>query len=587
MGLSRGLLAFLALAPLVLLTDRTAAAAGPMKGIRQVSPEVLYGPLHQNEAGRYVQDLCPQGQQLTCLARRVMPKGWQPGMEIVPEATATGMAPSDLIAAYKVPSNTAAHGKIVAILDSPDSKAFSDLTAYRKNYGLPTIPKCSGLPDGKTTCFAQVAEDGSASTGTDSGNADGETSLDMDMISGVCPDCAILLVELTSLNTPDIQAGVQTAAKLGAVATSISLGGPEGTDPTGGGQTSMDPTGYTTPGHLVLAASGDFAYNNNDLGASAGQGSQSPSYPSSAPDIISVGGTNLIKNGSSYEEAVWNDGTFQVCVNASCPGQDVTTSGCSTEFAQPSWQATALKSSGCSKRGTADFAAAATFDDGTGPVAIAVYQGGWQQVEGTSASSPIMAALLTRLGLTDQISANIGWIYQNTSAFNDLGSAAYPVSSKGTNTDAQDPASCGVLCTAGPGWDGPSGVGTPDGAKLVALAGQPSTPDAGPGPGVDGGPGSGSDGGGGPFDAGSKGSGSDGGVITPPPPSGFDGGGTTVDAGNLQQLEAGTGDPFSPTGQSSGCGCATPGSSGPLGGGGAAALGFGLAVAALARRRKA
>ena len=99
----------------------------------------------------------------------------------------------------------------------------------------------------------------------------------MDMVSAACPDCSILLVEIGNqegeYSDQDFVTGAHTAATLGASATSISIGGPEEGD---------DPTGYTTPGHLVLAASGDFGYDQEIEGAST------PSYPASAPDVVAV-----------------------------------------------------------------------------------------------------------------------------------------------------------------------------------------------------------------------------------------------------------------------------------------------------------
>ena len=66
--------------------------------------------------------------------------------------------------------------------------------------------------------------------------------------------------------------------------------------------------------------------------------------------------------------------------------------------------------------------------------------------------------------------------YTNAAAFNDLGSSAYPVDSSGSSTDSESPSSCGKLCSVATGWDGPSGVGTPNGTRLAALAGLPTTP---------------------------------------------------------------------------------------------------------------
>ena len=86
----------------------------------------------------------------------------------------------------------------------------------------------------------------------------------------------------------------------------------------------------------------------------------------------------------------------------------MTTSGCSGEFMIPSWQigpvAGACGSGTKAFRATADLSAAATYTSGGEEAAIASYQGGWQPVEGTSASSPLAAAILARLGLAEKIS---------------------------------------------------------------------------------------------------------------------------------------------------------------------------------------
>jgi MYXO-CTERM domain-containing protein len=287
------------------------------------------------------------------------------------------------------------------------------------------------------------------------------------MISAACPDCSILLVTFPP-NGPsdtDFITAAKEAASLGAVATSISWGGPEGGDPTG--------LNYTTPGHLVLAATGDDAYDFTDYPGEPA----TPGYPSSAPDVVGVGGTELFYyTGPTYDEAVW-------FATTGAYGKRGTISGCSTEFATPPWQASAIAGSGCNERATADIAAAASFTFNGVLKDIACYEtgsgnGGWGSLgaEGTSASSPMVAAILTRLGLAETIADSIAtgttnWLYENPAAFNDLGSTTYPVDPHGSDTNAFPPDTCGSLCTAGPGWDGPSGLGTPNGKALWILSG--------------------------------------------------------------------------------------------------------------------
>jgi hypothetical protein len=81
---------------------------------------------------------------------------------------------------------------------------------------------------------------------------------------------------------------------------------------------------------------------------------------------------------------------------------------------------------------------------------VAVYRGGWQVIGGTSASSPFVAGVYALYGLGAQAP---GWAYSNASKFFDV--------TTGKN------GSCGtILCNAGAGWDGPTGIGSPNGAQL-------------------------------------------------------------------------------------------------------------------------
>ena len=443
--------------------------------------------------GRYYKDVCDHSRPFYCLSKRLLPETYRPldGPPAGPfaggggectcgqmnpcggggaSAPAGAMTPKDVLAAYKVPASSSAGGKIVAILDLPDANALKDLNVYRKAYGIPALPACpgNGLPDpgGGTPCFAAVDETGAVtSSAGDCQGADAETGLDTEMVSAACPDCSILLVQLTTAMDTDFVTGTKAAIKLGAVAISISFGGPE--------SPGFDPTGaqYTTPGHLVFAASGDAGYLNESA-MFAG----TPSYPASAPDVLGVGGTTLQLSGTKYSEVVWNDTSM-----GGAGG-----SGCSTEFAMPAFQKTFLSANAnafgsCAKRASVDVSAAAEFypsaDPNSGAIAEYDSVNAWGQVVGTSAASPMVAGLFTRLGLIDAVSGNLGWVYENMSAFNDVTS--------GTNDFNGNCAS--VLCKAGKGWDGPTGVGTPNGENLAALVPVVGGDDAGVDGGGDGG----------------------------------------------------------------------------------------------------
>ncbi|MEU6507722.1 S53 family peptidase [Streptomyces sp. NPDC046942] len=339
--------------------------------------------------------------------------------------TTVGYVPSDLRSAYKL-GGTSGAGRTVAIVDAMDDpNAESDLAAYRSAYGLPSCTTANG-------CFRKVNQRGQASPlpSGDYGWAE-EISLDLDMVSATCPDCHILLVEAGSANVPDLMTAEDTAAGTpGVVSVSNSWGGPE--DNT---VTSFD-SHFDHPGVAITASSGDSGYG--------------VSWPASSPYVTAVGGTSLSKASTSrgWTETAWSGAG----------------SGCSAYEAKPSWQ----HDSGCARRSVADVAAVA--DPNTGVAVYDTYsscgggvlcdtelqlglaQGadGWVEVGGTSVSSPIIASVYALAGNTSQVVAG-SYPYGRTSALNDVIS--------GSN------GSCGgsYLCTAGPGYDGPTGLGTPIG----------------------------------------------------------------------------------------------------------------------------
>ena len=584
---NRAFWALLALAPMAVLADRPAAAADP-SGAPGVVP--LPHGIHLSRSGRYTQDVCDHDAAFYCLAQRLLPPTYRPG-DPVPQAGSSStttpptgtMAPSDVQAAYSIPAAASAGGKIVAIEDMPYTTALADLNVYRAQYGLAPLAQCAGKPTGTSPCFAVADENGNLNPSlADGGSADTETSLDMDMISAACPDCSILLMEFTGSQGPtdqDFVAAAAAAATLGAVATSISWGG---------GESGSDPTGYTQAGKmLVLAASGDSGYLQEEGQAvlpfirpdrgGGGGGAGTPGYPASSPDVLAVGGTNLEATGSgAYTEVVWADSS------------GATTSGCSTEYATPAFQTAFLATHAsafgtCAKRATNDISAAAEFTPSSGAQSgggIAEYsstQGGWGAVVGTSAATPEVAGILTRLGLVTQVSSDLGFVYENIAAFNDVTSG----------TNAASPSDCtnAVMCTAGPGWDGPTGVGTPNGTKLYVLAGGGSsssgsssggTPDAGSV--ADSGPSSGGSGSSGSSSGGGgSGSGSSSGVSSSS--SGSSGG---LPDGGATNNENPTDVGWNPDAQS-GCGCSLVDARANYG---AMTLGIGIALALGLRRRR-
>ncbi len=332
---------------------------------------------------------------------------------IQPALAPSGFGPSDLQSAYALPSSSAGSGQTVAIVDAyDDPNAESDLATYRSQYGLPACTSASG-------CFKKVNQTGGTSLPTaDSGWAE-EESLDLDMVSAVCPNCRILLVEATSPTMANLGTAVNTAVSLGAKYVSNSYGG---------GESSSDPTTDTQyfnhPGVAITVSSGDDGYGVE--------------YPAASRYVTAVGGTSLSRNSSArgWGETAWSGAG----------------SGCSAYDAKPSWQT----DTGCSRRTVADVSAVA--DPNTG---LAVYDtygvGGWVVVGGTSASSPIIAGVYALGGTPSSGSYPASYPYAHPGSLNDVTS--------GSNGSC----SPSYLCTAGPGYDGPTGLGTPNGTTAFSA----------------------------------------------------------------------------------------------------------------------
>ena len=330
--------------------------------------------------------------------------------QVAPDATPSGFGPSSLQAAYNLTSSSSGSGETVAIVDAyDDPNAESDLGTYRSQYGLSACTTANG-------CFKKVNENGST-TGlptADSGWA-GEISLDVDMVSAVCPNCHIILVEASSASIADLGTSVNTAVSLGAKFVSNSYGGSED-----GTESSSDSSYYHHAGVAVTASTGDSGYGI--------------SYPASSPYVTAVGGTSLstASNARGWSETAWSSAG----------------SGCSSDEAKPSFQSGVT--TGCSNRADADVSAVA--DPNTG---VAVYQtygaSGWQVYGGTSVSSPIIASVYALAGTPGSADTPAAYPYSHTGNLYDVTS--------GSNGSC----SPSVLCTAGTGWDGPTGLGTPNG----------------------------------------------------------------------------------------------------------------------------
>ncbi len=373
-----------------------------------------------------------------------------------------GLRPQDLHSAYELPT-TAPSKQTIALIDAYDDPAAeADLKVYDEEFHLPACTTANG-------CFTKVNEKGQAGPLPEAeGGWSVEISLDMEIAHATCQNCHILLVEANETSYTDLEAAEETAVKMGATEISNSWSG---------GEPATDSTAFDHPGVVITAASGDDGYLNwesQDLFARGTVG-----WPASSPHVVAVGGTrlSLTSEGAWAGETVWN-------------GDGAAGSGCSEDYEAPSWQRELPNWSavGCeSKRAVADISADA--DPYTG---VAVYdsttivekKGGgygpfdWGTVGGTSLASPLIASTFALVGGSGGVEYPARTLYENrvksAAPLHDIDSGSNGECSKSYNYEtglsgctAQEEAksSCKseAICLAGPGYDGPSGVGTPDG----------------------------------------------------------------------------------------------------------------------------
>ena len=376
-----------------------------------VAPAAGAAPLPQ-AAGKHVSKVCSQAVtgSAACMAVRVDPATTSAGGATPAATTPAGLFPADIQSAYQLPGSTAGAGRTVAIVDAyDDPTAEADLGVYRSRFGLPACTTANG-------CFRKVGQTGTSALPKKNASWAEEISLDLDMVSATCPNCHILLVEATSPSFANLGAAVNTAARLGATAISNSYGGPDAADATYGAY-------YNHPGIAVTVSSGDGGYGVE--------------YPASSQYVVAVGGTSLTRAAGTtrgWTESAWSGAG----------------SGCSTlNAAIPS---ASTFDTGCTRRAVADVSAVADPNTGVAVYDSTPYQGasGWLVFGGTSASAPIIASVYGLAGNAATIDAN-DYPYQHATSLFDV-----TTGSNGTCSPTQ-------LCTARAGWDGPTGLGTPNG----------------------------------------------------------------------------------------------------------------------------
>jgi hypothetical protein len=404
-----------------------------------------------------------------------------------------GLRPQDLRSAYfpnEQPEASAATPQTIALVDAyDDPHAEADLAKFDQEFGLPVCTEANG-------CFRKVNQLGAktplpSSSGAEANGWAVEISTDIEAAHSICQkNCRIVLVEaespaFTALETAEATAGRPVAdGGIGATEISDSWGGSE----QGVTIAEDDASAFNQPDLVITAAAGDDGYLDWDAEKASERGFAD--YPASSPHVVAVGGTHLTLSGAGdvwESEAVWN-------------GYGATGGGCSTVFAAPPWQQSVASwaQMGCGTGATAKRAVADVSADGDPYTGMAMYdstgecedeegvKGPWCTIGGTSLASPIVAAMFALAGGAHGVAYPAQTLYENevaalgsrhdvTTGSNGKCSKAFqPDGLSGctvTEEAASSNCSAELICLAGVGYDGPSGVGSPDGIDALLPGG--------------------------------------------------------------------------------------------------------------------
>jgi len=314
-------------------------------------------------------------------------------------------------------------GQAIGIVDAfDDPKIESDLGTFDRQFGLPVCTTANG-------CFQKIYATG-APPKTNL-NWAAEISLDVEWAHAIAPGASIILVEASGQTNAELYQAVDVAVASGATVVSMSWGTTEYS-----GEVSDD-SHFNVPHVTFVAASGDSGHQSI--------------YPAASPYVVAVGGTSLTLNadGTWASETAWNGSG----------------GGISAYEPEPSYQASAQTTGA---RGIPDVAYDANPKTG---VPIYISQGiyrliGWLEVGGTSMAAPEWAALFA---IANSMRAAASKTPLSQAQF-DL----YPVSGDYHDIVSGTNGSCGALCTAGPGYDFVTGLGSPRADALIpALVAAP------------------------------------------------------------------------------------------------------------------
>jgi kumamolisin len=369
-----------------------------------------------------------------------------------------GYTPAQVAQFYNFPTGVDGTGQTVGIIELGGGYRPADLQTYAKEIGVPA-PQVTA-----------VSVDHGRNSPTTAEGADGEVMLDIEVIASIAPGAKIVVYFAPGSTDKDFLDAVTQAVHDQThqpSIISISWGGPESTAEASF-QTELDAAlqSAAAVGITVTVASGDSGAA--DVGPNEWNGQPSVDFPASSPHVLACGATSIaVSSNAITAESVWNQ-------NSSDTQDDsfgASGGGVSTVFPLPAFQADAKVpvnlTSKQSGRGVPDVSG-----DGDPATGYRIRVDGQEfPIGGTSAVAPLWAGLLALIN--QSIKTRTGFInpllYANPSVLRDI--------THGNNEVGPQK----VGYAAGPGWDACTGLGSPDGRKLLALLQPPAHPQFLPG----------------------------------------------------------------------------------------------------------
>jgi kumamolisin len=350
------------------------------------------------------------------------------GIQTLAAAPRASFTPPQIAQLYDFPSGVNGQGQCVAIIELGGGFRTTDLQAYFRQLGIP-----------QPQVIAVSVDHGRNRPGGPN-SADGEVMLDIEVVGAVAPGAklAVYFAPNTDQGFVDsITTAVHDTTNRPSV-ISISWGAPEVAWTQAAAQ-AMDQAfqAAAAMGVTVYCASGDNGANDFPPGQGHQPGNHAD-FPASSPHVVGCGGTKIsVANNAITNEVVWND-----------PGDGATGGGYSSLFPTPTWQTSAVQGG---KRGVPDVAGDASPLSG---YAIRV-DGQNSVIGGTSAVAPLWAGLTALLN--QKLGKPLG--YANPTLYSlSASSGAFHDITQGNNNGYN----------AAAGWDPCTGLGRPDGGKLLA-----------------------------------------------------------------------------------------------------------------------